>query len=63
MNLHRLVTGEYLKELFNIHEKKGTIDISIYELKTLCNNCRFPDLCKKCNKIDELTCFCLESVF
>ena len=62
-NLHRLVAGKYLKELFNIHEEKGTLDISIYELKTLCNSCRLPDLCKKWNKVEELTCFCLESVF
>lgn len=62
-NLHRLVAGKYLKELFDMHSEKGTLDISIAELNKLCLNCRNPELCKEWDKVGELTCFCLESVF
>ena len=62
-DLHRLVAGKYLKELYELHEKKGTLDISINYLQTLCSNCRNPKLCEEWDKVGELTCFCLESVF
>lgn len=62
-NLHRLVAGKYLKELFELHTNKGTIEKSILELQTLCVNCKNPDTCKEWDKVGELTCFCLESVF
>jgi len=62
-DLHRLVAGKYLKELYELHEKKGTLDISINNLQTLCSNCRNPKLCEEWDKVGELTCFCLESVF
>lgn len=61
--LHRLVAGKYLKELFDLHSRKGTLKISINELHTLCINCRNPQVCKEWDKVGELTCFCLESVF
>jgi HNH endonuclease len=61
--LHRLVAGKYLKELYELHERKGTLDISINELHTLCKNCRNPKVCEEWEKVGELTCFCLESVF
>ena len=32
-NLHRLVAGKYLKQLLQIHEVKGTLEISKTELK------------------------------
>jgi len=62
-NLHRIVAGKYLKELYDLHASKNTLDISIEELTKLCCNCRNPELCKEWNTVDELTCFCLESVF
>lgn len=61
--LHRLVAGKYLKELFDLHSRKGTLETSIEELHTLCTNCRNLEVCKEWNKVGELTCFCLESVF
>jgi hypothetical protein len=57
------MAGKYLKELFELHESKGTLDISINELHSLCSNCRNPNLCEDWNKVGELTCFCLESIF
>ena len=61
--LHRLVAGKYLKELYELHDKKGTLDISVNELQTLCINCKNLKLCEEWGKVGELTCFCLESVF
>ena len=62
-NLHRLVAGKYLKELFDLHERKGTLSISVETLQTLCASCKNPETCAKWDKVGELTCFCLESVF
>jgi len=61
--LHRLVAGKYLKELFELHSIKGTLEKSIEELHTLCANCKNPETCKEWDKVGELTCFCLESIF
>jgi hypothetical protein len=61
--LHRLVAGKYLKELYELHLVKETLDISIEELHKLCTNCKNPELCEEWDKVGELTCFCLESIF
>lgn len=61
--LHRLVAGKYLKELFELHSGKETLNITIDELHDLCSTCRNPELCEKWDKVGELTCFCLESIF
>jgi len=61
-DLHRLVAGKYLKQLLKIHQEYGTLNIGINDLKTLCKICPLPETCKKWGKVNELTCFCLESV-
>lgn len=60
--LHRLVAGKYLKQLLKVHEQAKTIDISIGQLRELCRECTLPEVCKKWNQVEKLTCFCLESV-
>ena len=62
-NIPRLVAGKYLKELFGLHERKNTLDISTSELQSLCKHCRNPKVCEEWDKVGELTCLCLESVF
>lgn len=62
-NLHRIVAGKYLKELYELHSDKGTLKKSINELPELCGDCRNPELCREWDKVGELTCFCLESIF
>lgn len=62
-HLHRLVAGKYLKELFDLHEGRGTLDIGVDNLATLCPTCKNPAVCQQWGKVGELTCFCLESVF
>jgi hypothetical protein len=60
--LHRLVAGKYLKELFRVHEEAGTLDIGKSQIGSLCERCPLPNVCEEWDKVGELTCFCLESV-
>ena len=62
-NLHRLVAGKYLKELFELHSMHSTLDISKYEITQLYPACRNKTTCCEWGTEQELTCFCLESVF
>ena len=62
-NLHKLVVGKYLKELYDLHLHKGTLNTSIEYLGMFCTNCKNPAVCEQCNTVGDLTCFCLESVF
>jgi hypothetical protein len=61
--LHRLVAGKYLKQLYELHTEKGTLEISKNSLAELCPRCRNSRTCKEWKKVQKLTCFCLESVF
>jgi hypothetical protein len=62
-NLHRLVAGKYLKQLFDLHAEKGTIDTHKDNIENLCKECKNKPVCIKWNKESELTCLCLESFF
>lgn len=55
----RIVEGKYLKELYTIHERRGTLDVDRKDLERLCKDCRPGYLCEK----TALTVYCLESVF
>ena len=55
----RIVEGKYLKELYALHERKGTLDVDRKGLEGLCKDCRPGYLCKE----TALTVYCLESVF
>ncbi len=62
-NLHRLVAGKYLKQLFDLHAEKGTMDIHKDNIGNLCKECKNKFICIHWGKEKELTCFCLESIF
>jgi hypothetical protein len=62
-DLHRLVAGKYLKLLLDLHERKGTLEISATGLDVLCPSCRNTPVCEASDTVGELTCLCLESVF
>lgn len=62
-NLHRLIAGKYLKQLFDLHEEKGTMDIHKDSIENLCKECKNKLTCIQWGKEKELTCFCLEGVF
>jgi len=55
----RIVEGKYLKELYSLHESKGTLDVDRKHLEQLCGDCKPGYLCKK----TDLTVYCLESIF
>ncbi len=61
--LHRLVAGKYLKELYGVHVICGTLWIDKDNITQLCPKCRNGPTCIDWDKVHELTCFCLESVF
>jgi hypothetical protein len=56
--LPRVVEGKYLKLLYALHEKKGTLDKGKSELKELCKICRLPQLCGE----TKFTVYCLEGI-
>lgn len=62
-HLHRLVAGKYLKELYELHSQRGTLDVHKDSIGQLCPQCRNGPTCIEWHKVQELTCFCLESIF
>lgn len=62
-HLHRLVAGKYLKELFELHSRRGTLDVHKDDIDRLCPQCRNGPTCVQWGKVQKLTCFCLESIF
>jgi|WetSurMetagenome_2_1015567.scaffolds.fasta_scaffold74657_3 hypothetical protein len=59
----RIAEGKYLKLLYNLHEKAGTLDITEVELKKLCKKCDMEKNCINADKKDELNVYCLEGMF
>jgi hypothetical protein len=60
--LHRLVAGKYLKQLLALHDQAGTLKVSKDQITVLCVRCPLPKVCERWGKVQELTCFCLESI-
>jgi hypothetical protein len=60
--LHRLVAGKYLKQLLTLHENAGTLDITKDRIVELCKICSLPKVCEEWKTVQELRCFCLESI-
>ncbi len=58
---HRIAEGKYLKYLYALHEKQGTLNINI--VKELCSNCDMKDICEKENTVEKLSVYCLEGCF
>ena len=54
--LPRIVEGKYLKLLYNIHKKNGTLNEGTSSLHKLCKICRLGHLCKE----TKFTVYCLE---
>lgn len=56
--LPRVAEGKYLKLLFELHAKNGTLDVERAGLESLCRSCEQGHLCEETG----LTVYCLESV-
>jgi hypothetical protein len=62
-SLDPFICGRYLKELFDAHSQKGTLEIHKHAITLLCPGCGNADACRKWEVVEELTCLCLESAF
>lgn len=62
-NLHRLVAGKYLKQLYELHDQHLTLDIHKDSISQLCPQCRNDATCEEWGTVQKLTCFCIESIF
>ena len=54
----RIAEGKYLKLLYSLHEKMGTLKLS--DVSKLCPKC---DLARKCPEKEKLSVYCLEGIF
>lgn len=60
----RIAEGKYLKLLYELHEKSGTLNADKNKLKIiLCPKCDMQDICKKERSEGKLTVYCLEGIF
>ena len=53
---HRIAEGKYLKLLYQLHEERGSLDIS--SVRTLCGGCDMGSLCEKEGSVEKLTVYC-----
>lgn len=58
---HRIAEGKYLKYLFGLHEKRGTLDIG--NIVELCKACNLGKRCEDENSVGKLSVFCIEGCF
>jgi hypothetical protein len=58
---HRIAEGKYLKYLFNLHVRKGTLELD--KVTDLCKDCDMHKLCERDNSVKKLSVYCLEGCF
>jgi hypothetical protein len=62
--IQRIAEGKYLKLLYELHSKNGTLDVDKDNLvRALCPKCNMQSLCKAIDREGKLTVFCLEGIF
>ncbi len=59
-NINRIAEGKYLKYLYSLHEKNGTLDARVADL---CDKCNMRKTCESNNCVEKLTVYCLEGCF
>jgi hypothetical protein len=60
----RIAEGKYLKLLYDLHEKNGTLDVNKKELGVrMCPVCDLKPRCIEENSVEKLTVYCLEGMF
>jgi hypothetical protein len=59
-NHHRIAEGKYLKYLYSLHEKNGTLDVGVDEL---CPVCSLEQTCIEDEHEGKLTVYCIEGCF
>ena len=58
---HRIAEGKYLKYLYSLHEKRGTLDVST--VTELCRECDMRKLCERDDSVEKLSVYCIEGCF
>jgi len=58
-----IAEGKYLKLIFTIHKKRGTLNTDRRQLHHLCSQCDLKQSCRKIGKQGKLTVYCLEGIF
>jgi len=58
---HRIAEGKYLKYLYSLHEKNGTLDES--DIAKLCPECNMQKRCEQENSVEKLSVYCIEGCF
>jgi len=58
---HRIAEGKYLKYLYQLHEKQGTLDIET--VPELCTICDMQKCCETDNSVEKLSVYCIEGCF
>jgi len=58
---HRIAEGKYLKYLYSLHEKKGTLDVDT--ITELCHDCDMGLRCEKEDSVEKLSVYCIEGCF
>jgi len=58
---HRIAEGKYLKYLYSLHEKRGTLDFS--KVIDLCSDCDMGKLCERDGSVEKLSVYCIEGCF
>lgn len=60
----RIAEGKYLKLLYDLHDKQGTLEVDKNELTSkLCTLCNMPSICERDKCGGKLTVYCLEGLF
>ncbi len=58
---HRIAEGKYLKYLYSLHEKRGTLDVN--DVKALCIECNMSKHCEREGSVEKLSVYCVEGCF
>ena len=58
---HRIAEGKYLKYLYSLHEKRGTLDVD--DVRLLCPDCNMRPCCERDDKVGKLSVYCVEGCF
>jgi hypothetical protein len=60
----RIAEGKYLKLLYDLHDKRGTLNVDRNDLSnTMCPECDLKPRCVEAGTVEELSVYCLEGVF
>ena len=58
---HRIAEGKYLKYLYSLHEKRGTLDVA--NVRELCPHCNMRSCCERDGTVEKLSVYCMEGCF